>query len=167
MTSQPPTPQPWAQQPQYHQAPCQPPYWAPPPQANRDDEHLRLLSIFHYVLGGIVGFFACFPCIHVAVGVLMVTGRMPSGGSGPPPQAFGWVFVIMGSVFILLGWTLAILLLIAAGRLRKRRGWTFCFVVACISCLFMPMGTVLGVFTILVLSRETVKAAFGQVRAAG
>jgi len=156
MTSQPPNPPP----------PYQPQYWAPPPQPNRDDEHLRLLSIFHYVLGGIVGFLACMPCIHVAVGVLMVTGTMSSGGSGPPP-AFGWIFVIMGSVFILLGWTLAILLLIAAGRLRKRCGWTFCFVVACISCLFMPMGTVLGVFTILVLSREAVKAAFGQVRAAG
>ena len=160
MTTQPPNPSP------YPQPPYQPQYWALPPQANSDDEHLRLLSIFHYVLGGIVGFFACFPCIHVAVGVLMVTGTMSSGGSGPPP-AFGWIFVIMGSVFILLGWTLAILLLIAAGRLRKRCGWTFCFVVACISCLFAPMGTVLGVFTILVLSRETVKAAFGQVRAAG
>jgi len=128
MTSQPPTPQPWAQQPQYQQAPYQQPYWAPPPQPNRDDEHLKLLSIFHYVLGGMIGFFACFPFIHVAAGVLMVTGKMSSGSKGPPPE-MGWLFISMGSLFIIVGWTFAALLLIAAGRLRKRRNWTFCFVV--------------------------------------
>jgi len=141
-----------------------PPQWLPPPdQLNRDSEHLRLLSIFHYVLAGIVGLCACIPLIHVTIGVLMVSGRFPldGGGQGPPPE-FGWIFVIMGSVFVLGGWTTAILLLSAAGRLRKRRNWTYCFVVACIGCLFMPLGTVLGVFTILTLSRPTVKAMFGQ-----
>jgi len=41
---------------------------------------------------------------------------------------------------------------------------------ACIECLFMPFGTVLGVFTILVLVRESVKQLFGvelPVTAAG
>jgi hypothetical protein len=33
--------------------------------------------------------------------------------------------------------------------------------VACVSCVFMPIGTILGVFTILVLSRPSVKSAFG------
>ena len=163
MTAQPPNPPTWAQQPQYQQ-PC----WAPPLQPNRDEEHLKLLSIFHYVLGGVMGFFACFPFLHVGIGVLALMGKMSSSGGGPPPPPiFGWIFVIMGSLFIIMGWTLATLLLIAGGRLRKRRSWTFCFVVACVSCLLAPMGTVLGVFTILVLSRDTVKAAFAQARAAG
>ena len=163
MTAQPPNPQPQYQQPQYQQQP----YWAPPLQPNRDDEHLKLLSIFHYVLGGLVGFFACFPFIHVGLGTLIHTGTIPPDKNGPPPEVFGWMFVIMGSFAIILGWTLATILLIAGGRLRKKRSWTFCFVVACLSCLFTPMGTVLGVFTILVLSRDTVKVAFAQVRAAG
>jgi len=161
MTAQPPNPPPWAQQPQYQQ----PPYWLPP---NRDAEHLKLLSTFHYVLGGVMGFFGCAPIIHVFIGVLALMGKMQTQGNGqPPPPWFGWVFIIMGSFAIVLGWTLATCLLIAAGRLRKKRNWTFCFVVACVSCLFAPMGTVLGVFTILVLSRPTVKAMFGQVPAAG
>ena len=37
---------------------------------------------------------------------------------------------------------------------------TFVFVVACCECLFMPFGTLLGVFTIVLLSREPVKSAF-------
>jgi hypothetical protein len=31
---------------------------------------------------------------------------------------------------------------------------------ACIECLFLPFGTILGIFTIIVLSRESVKTFF-------
>jgi len=34
-------------------------------------------------------------------------------------------------------------------------------VLACIACAFMPFGTVLGIFTIIVLSRESVKEIYG------
>jgi hypothetical protein len=33
---------------------------------------------------------------------------------------------------------------------------------AAVECLFIPFGTVLGVFTILVLQRPTVKAMFSE-----
>ncbi len=36
----------------------------------------------------------------------------------------------------------------------------FCLVVAGVECAFMPFGTVLGVFTIAVLMRESVKELF-------
>ncbi len=36
----------------------------------------------------------------------------------------------------------------------------FCFVMGCVECLFMPFGTVLGAFTILVLNRQSVKGLF-------
>jgi hypothetical protein len=36
----------------------------------------------------------------------------------------------------------------------------FCLVMAGIQCIFMPFGTVLGVFTIIVLMRNSVKEAF-------
>jgi len=53
------------------------------------------------------------------------------------------------------------ILLFKTGRnLSNRQSYTFCFVVACISCLLMPLGTILGVFTIVTLSRESVKAIF-------
>jgi len=42
------------------------------------------------------------------------------------------------------------------------RYW-FAFVMACIECLFIPFGTILGVFTIIVLSRESVKTLFWTV----
>ena len=48
-----------------------------------------------------------------------------------------------------------------AGRcLRRRRRYTFCLVVAAISCAFVPFGTVLGIFTLVVLTRPGVKPMF-------
>ncbi len=42
---------------------------------DQDLEHLRLLSIFHYVVGGIAGLFACFPCIHLVLGIIPLHSR--------------------------------------------------------------------------------------------
>jgi len=126
---------------------------------DRDLEHLKLLSIFHYVFGGIIGLFACFPVIHIALGTALIVARPSMGPGGPPPE-FGWFFVIFGSAFVLSGWTLAGLVLAAAWCLGRKRHHTFCFVIACLSCLNMPLGTVLGVFTIIVLSRPSVRYLF-------
>ena len=124
---------------------------------NQDEEHLRLLSIFHYVVGGILGFFACIPIIHLIIGIVMLTGAF--GGDGPPPVV-GLLFVMMGLTFITLGWTLAICLIVSGRRIARRTNYKFCIVIACISCACSPFGTVLGVFTIIVLVRPTVKELF-------
>ena len=52
-------------------------------------------------------------------------------------------------------------MMIIAGRMMaKRRRRMFCLIVAAISCLFFPLGTLLGIFTILVLSRPSVIQQF-------
>ena len=50
-----------------------------------------------------------------------------------------------------------------AGReLARHGGYTYCLIVAAIECLFMPFGTALGVLTLIVLMRPSVKAQFGE-----
>jgi hypothetical protein len=132
---------------------------------NRDDEHLNLLSILHYVLAGISALFSCFPIIHVAMGILFVVAPPSSKGGGPPPQAFGWIFIIIGSSIILFGWTLAALIFFAGRSLSQRRRYMFCFVIACVMLLSFPFGTALGVFTIIVLQRPSVKDLFATASA--
>ena len=52
-----------------------------------------------------------------------------------------------------------------AGRfLATRKHYMFCLVMAAIECLFTPFGTVLGVFTIVVLMRDSVKQSFATSR---
>lgn len=135
-----------------------------PNLVNRDDEQLNLLSILHYVLAGISALFSCFPIFHVALGVMFVVAPPPSKG-GAPPQAFGWIFIIVGASIILIGWTIASLIFFSGRSLANRRRYTFCFVVACIMLISFPLGTALGVFTIIVLQRPSVKELFATARA--
>lgn len=133
---------------------------------NQDEDHLRLLSIFHYIVGGLTALFACIPLIHLVFGLLMVFNPQFFGPKDQPPAFLGWFFVIFSSAFIFGGWALAALIAGAGRCLQRRRHYTFCFVMACVACLLMPFGTVLGIFTLLVLIRPTVKALFGQPVAA-
>ena len=129
---------------------------------NDDLQHLQLLSIFHYVVGGLIGLFACFPIIHFTLGILMVSGALDGGGGQAPPAAFGWFFVVMPALMIAVGWSVAVLVLIAGRFLGRRTQHLYCLVVAGIECLFMPFGTILGVFTLIVLLRPSVKMLFDE-----
>lgn len=137
--------------------PAQPP--AVPP--GQDEEHLRLLTIFHYVVAALTALFACIPCIHVGIGVFMLV-RPEAFKPRPPPEFVAWIFITIAGLIILAGWTLAVLFLLAGRNLSRRRRYLFCQVVAGIGCIFMPFGTVLGVFTLLVLARPSVRALFQQ-----
>jgi hypothetical protein len=130
---------------------------------NQDEEHLRLLSIFFYVCAGLAAFFACIPIIHVIVGsvLLLHPHAFDSQNNQPHPEKFvGLLFVVMGGTFILLGWAFAACVAYAGRCLGQRKNYTFCIVMAGIACLFMPFGTILGVFAIIVLVRPSVKALF-------
>lgn len=127
----------------------------------QDEEHLKLLSIFHYVVGGLAGLFALFPIFHLIFGLVFILAPDKFAGKGePPPAIIGWFFVIFAAMFITAGWVLAGFIIAAGRSLARRRRYLFCLVMAGIECIFMPFGTVLGVFTIVVLMRESVKELF-------
>jgi len=130
---------------------------------NQDAEHLRLLSIFHYIVGGLAALFSFFPLLYTTVGAIFIfvaRHGTPKPGEELPPEFIGWIFAVIGSLLFLLGIAIAICILIAGRSLAKRTRYWFAFVMACIECLFLPFGTILAVFTIIVLSRESVKTLF-------
>jgi len=128
---------------------------------DNDEQYLKLLSIFHYVVGGLAGLFACLPLIHFSIGIAMLVGAIDGA-----PRFIGLMFAMFAMLFILAGWALAICLIIAGRNLATRRHYMFCLVVAAIACIFTPFGTVLGVFTIIVLMRPSVKELFGAEKSA-
>ena len=129
---------------------------------NEDLQYLKLLSVFHYVVGGLAGLFACFPVVYIAMGILVTyaPGTMDSEDDAMA-ALFGWIFIIVGAGLILIGWAFAVFTILAGRYLTRQVHYMFCMVVAAIECLFMPFGTVLGVFTIIVLAKPSVKKMFG------
>jgi len=122
-----------------------------------------LLAIFHFVVAGLTALAALLPVIHLCLGLVMIFGgKHFNGAGGPPPALLGWFFVVFACVFITLGLAMAGVILCAGLSLSKRKHYTFCQVVACIECLMLPLGTVLGVFTLVVLDRPSVKVLFGR-----
>ncbi len=127
---------------------------------SQETEHLRLLSVFHYVVAGLAFLFSLFPVIHLILGITLVAGVFGDGQGEQPPEFVGWLFIGIALFAILMGLSFATGVLMAGRFLAQRRHYTFCLVVAALSCMFMPFGTVLGVFTIIVLVRDPVKRLF-------
>lgn len=128
---------------------------------NENMQHLKLLSVFHYVVGGLAALFACFPIFHLVIGIVFIAASSTGKCNGEmPPAIVGWLFVTIASFIILMGWSCAILIIFAGRCLARRIHYLYCLVIAGVECLFMPYGTVLGVFTIIVLMKPEVKALF-------
>lgn len=129
---------------------------------SQDEQHLDLLAVFYFVLGGLTALFAFFPLFHLVMGIIAIAAGLAE--YEPAGVAFGAIFVIVATLIILLGLTMAALIIITGFRLKQRRSYTFCMVIAAIMCLNMPLGTILGVFTIVVLVKEPVKELFADGR---
>lgn len=130
---------------------------------DRDTEQLNLLAIFHYVVAGLAVLFSFFPLIYTAVGVIFIFAAQhgtAKPGEELPPEFLGWIFAVLGLILFVIGIGMAICILIAGRSLALRKRYSFALVIACIECLFVPFGTILGVFTIIALLREPVKGLF-------
>ncbi len=135
----------------------------------QDREHLQLLAIFHYVVAGLAALLSFFPLLYSVIGgFLLYAAHHPGpGNQEAPPAVLGWIFIVLGALFFIAGVTMAICILIAGRSLSCCKHYQFALVMACIECLFIPFGTILGVFTIIVLSRESVKALFSTAQPPG
>lgn len=129
-----------------------------------DEEHLKLLSLGYMISAATTAFFSMFGLMYVGMGVLIsVVGSQQEANvsKGQAPPAFlGWFFAGIGLAIFLFMIGLAAAKLQTAMWLKRRQSRTLCMIVAGISCLAIPYGTVLGVLTFMVLGRDSVIRLF-------
>lgn len=139
----------------------------PPIPANKDAGHLKLLAIFHFIFAGLGLLGYLFLGLHYAFMNMMFNnpemwkGKDGKEGRPPPPEMFMFfkIFYIVFAIFLTVG----ILMNLLSGLfLRKRKNRLFSMIVAGIDCLQMPLGTILGVFTLVVLNRDSVAEAYSK-----
>jgi len=131
-------------------------------QQRRDREHLKLLSIFHFVFAGLAFVGIGFLCVHYAMMHIMFSNpdMWKSQPQAMPPKAFLdafiWFYLFFG-VLLLTGLVLNVL---SGFFLLQKRNRVFSLIIGGLNCLQIPFGTALGVFTILVLSRDSVRQLY-------
>jgi hypothetical protein len=131
---------------------------------DKDLEHLKLLSIFEYIVGGLACFCGLLWTIYVVSGVILVMTAGSMGGDDRIGASIGGVVAMVVGVFLFaLFEVYGILCMIAGRKYAKHEGYWFCFVLAVFTCLNFPLGTALGVFAIVVLNRPSVKALFQRL----
>lgn len=133
-----------------------------------NQEHLRLLSIGYLVSAAWAAVTSLIGLFYAFMGVAMTSwmASMPQRpDQQPPPPFFGWFFGLFGLLMFTVLITVAVLKFITAQRLKQRRSRVFCMIVAGLGCLAVPYGTLLGVFTFVVLGRPSVVRLFdGEAR---
>lgn len=127
---------------------------------NEDLSHLKILSICFYVKAGLTAMTALFFSIYIFLGAFFMAADIPRKANDPPPELLGGIFVGLGLVLMVIFFALAFLAFWAGRSLSKHKNYNFCIVIAALVCLSMPLGTILGIFTIIVLMRDSVKAIF-------
>jgi hypothetical protein len=128
-----------------------------------DQEHLRLLRIGFFIMAAMTGAMSTFSIIYVGLGGFFASHILTIGnGSRADTRIVGWIFLVVGGVFLLLGVTATLLTFFTARNIGERRHWTFCVVVAALCCFQFPVGTALGVCALMVLTRPSVKALFAS-----
>lgn len=130
-------------------------------QRIRDEEHLKLLSIFHYVSGGITAFTGLFPLIYVLMGAMFLT--MPVSQTADEDLALrgmGTLLLVFGVLFSSVFMVFAAMKIYAGYCISKHKNRIYCLVVAGISLIGFPFSTILGVFTLIVLLRDSVRDLF-------
>ena len=129
---------------------------------NRDEELLDLLPTFYTALAVLVALSSLFPLLLAMAGLGMAKST-PAEAVG---TLLGVVITVVAAAITLGSWIIAFMMLDAAGRLRERKDFRFCLIVAGVSCLAFPLGAILGAFTYYVLLRPGIRELFPPPRPA-
>jgi hypothetical protein len=116
--------------------------------------------ILHYIWAGFQALGGLMGLAFVGMGTYLSLSPQILGANTAPPPWFGAVFAGVGMFVLVTVEALAVLSFLTGRFLSRRQHHTFCIVISAINCLTVPFGTALGVYTIVVLLRPSVKQLF-------
>ncbi len=130
---------------------------------SQDHERLKVLAMLHYVVAGLVLAQSLFALIFVVIGALALfsPAAFTPDNSILALVATGLTFLAIGVGLLLYGLVLAIAMIISGRCLGRHQHYWFSFAVACGALLFTPLGTALGIATLVVLLQDSVRQLYG------
>jgi ethanolamine transporter EutH len=133
------------------------------PVNNTRISHLKILGVFHLIVGALAGLCACYPILFLVMGIRMYS-ELPQGmltTSSMIPYLL-WLILLTAVLCttIVLGWMLAIAVMLNGFYLFSRKWRAYCLVVSIIETLFIPYGTLLGLISFNLLRKPGVPELF-------
>jgi hypothetical protein len=135
-----------------------------------DLEQLRVLSVLYFVYGGLAALLCLGGLMMVAGGIVtgtvgVATAAAAQGQSDWPwsllgPAIGGTFMLFVGGSCVVIGGGLAAARILTGLALRRHRQRTLCLVVAVVTAVSLPLGSLLGIATLLVLLRPGVENLF-------
>lgn len=131
---------------------------------DRDEEHLKLLGIYHFVVAGLLLLTVImFVIVPLLVGPGNLGAQLPPGGVAAVQQQLIIGLIVGGLltfVFAMNGWSL-----------RRHENLITCMILSCLECLTIVLGfslggfgLILGISAVLVLRRPSVKELFKRTK---
>jgi hypothetical protein len=138
----------------YAVPPDQPPPGALSPQ---DEQNLRLLSVLFYVYGAFVAVSALIFGAVSLMGLFLIPLTKVDHGLPKEAALFGGVFLAVFGLVAVFMLVQCVVMVLAGRALGRKSGWVVCMVAACFSLMHLPLGTALGVFALITLSKPAVR----------
>lgn len=122
----------------------------------RDERQLKLLSKIQ-VIYGIVNVFVTY-LFYETIYFGFDAYRKTMEQTKPDHQVE--LELGFGLVIFLVGVAILFCIILAGQSLSRHESYEFCMMVAIFECLLIPLGTIIGIWTILVLRRPSVRTLF-------
>lgn len=123
---------------------------------DRDKRHLKILSIVQIIYG-------CVMLLFTTIGSLWVYrifNDLVNEMNKELPLIVGAITMGMAMLMVWASLIFEICIILMGQFLVHYKRYKFCFYMALIECVNVPLGTIIGVSTILILRRDSVKELF-------
>ena len=123
------------------------------------NNNLNTFSVLFLIKGILTLCFAIFFIFYVGLG-FFVTSAVELDQSKDMPFNPGIIIIILGVIGLIITVTLGILKILASSYLKSIKNYNFIFAMAVVSCLTGILGILLGMFTLIELSKPEIKQMF-------
>jgi len=132
---------------------------------DEDVRYLDLLAIFHVIVASIAGLFSCLPLFNLFIGIPMlkdVPYALLHHEFFSQQILAPLTFILLPTGIAVIGWMFAIAVALNGYYLKKRAWLKYCMIMSGIEIIFTPFGTILGAFSLVLLTKPNIRTLFDQ-----
>ncbi|ALM06675.1 hypothetical protein SB49_01780 [Sediminicola sp. YIK13] len=127
---------------------------------NNTNNNLSTFSTLYLVKGILTLCFSLFFILYGCIGFIIGNSEEWSHETDSFPFNPGLIFIVIGGIGFIISIVIGILTLMASKYLKDAKNYNFIFVLAVLNCLTGILGILLGIFTIIELTKPEVKQLF-------